>query len=57
MQGSAQGLQYPPESFARAVEGLFMHGSVAPAAWRAKLGLLLYCLLDAGQKSLLSTFG
>jgi len=57
VQEGTPSFPYPPESLAKAVEALFVHGSAATPAWDAKLGLLLYCLLDAGHKSVLSTFG
>ena len=46
--GGGQQLQYPPPSLERGVQGIFLSGSAEPAAWRAKLALWLYYLLDAG---------
>ncbi|KAL3146558.1 hypothetical protein ABBQ32_000799 [Trebouxia sp. C0010 RCD-2024] len=52
---------YPPESLADFVQNLFLHGDTDQAAFRHKLALLLYCLLDrqggaAGQKLNLASF-
>jgi hypothetical protein len=41
-------LAYPYADVLGCVEGLFMSGSSSAAAWRAKLALLLYFLLDGG---------
>ncbi|WIA22287.1 hypothetical protein OEZ85_004606 [Tetradesmus obliquus] len=41
-------LAYPYPDVVGCVEGLFMSGGCGAAAWRAKLALLLYYLLDGG---------
>jgi hypothetical protein len=41
-------LAYPYADVLGCVQGLFMSGSSSAAAWRAKLALLLYFLLDGG---------
>ncbi len=47
MQGCGQ-MQYPPASVEKAVQGIFLTGATARAAWQAKLAMLVYYLLDAG---------
>ena len=47
MQGCGQ-MQYPPASVEKAVQGIFLTGATARAAWQAKLPMLVYYLLDAG---------
>lgn len=52
---------YPPESLGDFVQAIFLHGDTDCAAFRHKLGLFLYCLLDrqggaAGQKLNLASF-
>jgi hypothetical protein len=46
--GGGQQLQYPPASLERSVQGIFLGGGADSAAWRAKLALWLFYLLDAG---------
>lgn len=57
VQGLEQGLQYPPASFEKVIQALFLNGSASDSSWRLKLTLLLYYLLDVGHKALLNSFG
>ena len=41
-------MQYPPASVEKAVQAIFLSGATARAAWKAKLAMLMYYLLDAG---------
>lgn len=47
-EGTPQ-LPYPPASLERAVQSIFLAGRADAMAWRAKLALWLYYLLDAGH--------
>lgn len=40
--------QYPPVSVEKAAQAIFLTGATNRAAWRAKLSMLVYYLLDAG---------
>lgn len=40
-------MQYPPVSVEKAVQALFLTGATGRTAWRAKLAMLVYYLLDA----------
>lgn len=49
VQGSGP-MQYPPASVEKAVQGIFLSGATARAAWQAKLAMLVYYLMDAGLR-------
>lgn len=48
VSGGQRPVAYPFSDVLGAVEALFMSGSSSKAAWRCKLALLLYYLLDGG---------
>lgn len=56
-QTSMGNLAYPPESLGRAISALFLSGETSKEAFRAKLVVLLYLLLDSGHTKVLSSFG
>lgn len=50
-------LQYPPDSLGKAVSSLFLNGSPSKIAFKAKLHVFLYVLLDSGQSKVLDSYG
>ena len=57
LQGAVSGLHYPPESMGAALSGLFLTGSTSDDAFRTKLRILLYALLDCGHNKVMPSFG
>lgn len=48
MSEGQRAVEYPYKDVLGCVEGLFLNGSSSREAWRAKLSVLLYYLLDGG---------
>ena len=57
LQVPSNSLHYPPESLGKAIGSLFLIGGTSKAAFKAKLRVFLYMLLDSGQSKMLSSFG
>lgn len=49
-------VDYPYSDVLSSVEGLFLSGSSSSEAWRAKLAVLLYYLLDGGWMATAASF-